>query len=219
MSFPREAKLVQLPRGPAVVLVILTASELAKVERFVQTSSKGAAVGVMNLDLNGEGARRSIRKVGETDLSYMDVVGEKLEDHIPRTRHRLQLGRVWSSLHAPTQDQEEAFRESISVVDTATGEVWSGKLPDGRVVAMREPHESTVREALTAAEHGRSNIAGSMDAGRRHIVSIDGEPVAEGALSGGKWDRCFSAVDTVLLGLLFGEATGAGEAPKVGNAA
>lgn len=217
MSPPRDARLVELRGGPAVVLVILSASDLAKAERHIQSTSATGTIGARMLDLNAEGIRRSIRKVGDRDVAYTDLLGEGLEGLVPRTRHRLQLGRVWSELHSPSREQEGAFRASIAVAESAAGETWRATLPDGRVVTMCEPHESTVREAVTAAEEGRSNIAGAIEAGRRHIIAIDHEPIPEGALAGRKWDATFSAIDTVLVGVLFGEATGIDEAPAVGN--
>jgi len=212
---PRAAVEVSLRGGPTVVLADLTATEVATAAGAAGRNSKVAEVVAM--DIAAEGVRMSLRKVDGADVSYIDVAGDLFKERVPRTRHRLQLSRVWGDRHAPTEAQAEAFKATIEVEDGPAGEIWRATLPDGRKVAMTEPSDLTVREVMEATARGKNEMAGAIAAGRAHVFEVGGQAVQPDSLKGKAWDQHFSAVDTVLVGLLFGEATGLNEAPAVGN--
>ncbi len=202
--------------GPTVVLAELRPSEMVKALRAAGRNADDFA-------LRLEFVRHSLRRVGEREVGYPDVAGRHLLRHLPRTRHLLAAMNAWSRLHEPSTEALDALRASMSCeVDEDGVERWHLVLPEGRSVVLAEQPVESVGDVLAAAREAASGSAArafgsALEAIRRSVVSVDGQPVDSASLDGAGWDRMFSVPETLLLAHAWAEIHGALEVPEVGE--
>jgi hypothetical protein len=200
MTKPANAYGVQLPRGPRLVLVLLTVSQ-------VLDAMRAAGAGAADSAIKRECFRRSLRKIGERDVTYTDLVGEQLQEALPRTRHQTQGMFYWTKLHEPSPEEVRALIDAAAISDDGGAETWTVRLPDGRAVAIQEQPGATVDQALARARRaGGSEAAQSLTAAveglRGAVLSIDGR---KPDLAGKAFDAAFSVKDVLLLSQVYSE--------------
>lgn len=166
----------------------------------------------------------SIVEVDGRPVRYVDLEGEGLKRHLPRTRSFFQASRAWAKVHAPTDEELQGVIDSLSTALDASGERWTVTLPpryagqSARVVELREVAPETVEDALAVARRSSKSpaaaeLAAVIETLKRSVVAIDGQ-----AASVEDWDAHFTVRDTQLLGHVLKEALGFdGEDVEVGE--
>lgn len=214
----RKAYNVVLRDDLKVVLAELTPHECLMAYK---RAGGGGEVIQRALAAASEMLRMSIRAVnGEpVDDNVLEVEG--VAAYVPRPRDRNKLRRVVGDIHSPTAEQLEEARRTVVVEDDGETETWTVTLPDGRRVVLGEIAETTMGEALAAAQKGSKSAVAvelltAIESLRRSIRSVDGTTVD---LAGNRWSDVFSMAETRLLGELFAEMHGIDdEEPVVGEA-
>ena len=149
--------------------------------------------------------RMSIRKVNDVDVDFAKLSGLGLAKYIPRTRHLVRLGQIWSEQTVGTETEREAVKKSVKVSTDGDKEVWTFCLPGGREIVMEEQPVETVAEALNKADISDYTsvraFTSIIEKLRHSIASIDGEPI--GDLEGAAWDNVFSVKETYLAGYIW----------------
>ena len=210
---PRQAVEWQLPDGPRIVLAELSPSEVLQAMR-----SAGRASAV---EVRLECVRHSLREVDGRRVGYHDVAGKLLTSrHLPRTRHQASAVRCWARQHEPLSGEVEAMRATIAVGLGVDGELWTVRLPTGRVAVLAERDLALVGAAMdraraSAKAESVAQLQSLLEGLRSSLVELDGHAVD---LSGRGIDL-LSVRECLLLGVAWEElhAAGAEEATVVGE--
>lgn len=198
------------PRGcPRLVLALLSVSDVLLAMR---TAGANASDG----EVRRECLRHSLREVGETPVTYLDLQGKGLSSHLPRTRHRTLAGTYFGRLHEPSLDERTAALEGVVVEDAGDVERWKVTLADGRVVTLEEQGEETVEQALKQARRASQSgayveLATVLESLRQAVVQIDDRALTPDALAGRGWDALFRVKETLLLSVIFMELQSGGQ--------
>ncbi len=209
----RQAFEATLRDGTRVVLAEITPSEMLLALKLaggdpseLVASSKAVRTAL----------RFSVREVGTVAVRRDDLEA-RWGEYFPRTRHASELAEIWGRIHMPSEAETEAMRESMAC-ETSADELWTVRLPGGRVVVMAEVPSQTVDDAMRAASQSSKSaqvqaFAATIEAARRSIRRIDGAPVSAQDLAGARWDERFSVKETTLLGVAFNEIHGTSGGP------
>jgi len=203
MTVPRPAHEYTPARSPRMVLVVLSVSEVLNA---MKTAGSQATPGA----IKRECARHALREVGDQKVSYAALLGTTFGGHLPRPRHRMTAMRIIDRLLEPSLDEQFRVRDSIVVTDSDEGETYQATLPGGRTVVLAEIPETTVEQALQAAQQLSQSAAycqlrAALDSLSAAIVSIDGKPITASLLRGRSWDQHFSVRETLLLQVVLNE--------------
>ena len=202
----RDAVVFTLECGTDVVLVDITPTELIKAAKEVGASAES---GVAGIKVTRAALCQSIVKVGAKVVGYSDLTGKGISRYVPRTRDVMQLAKVFTARHSPTED--EAASVMASVVCEASDEPrWLAVLPGDkpRTIVFAEVDPETVEAALaeavlSAKSETARGLQGLISGCGRSIRSVDGVPVNRDTLKGTGWDALFSVKDTHLLGSVY----------------
>ena len=218
---PRDAVVFTLECGTDVVLVDITPTELIKAAKEVGASAES---GVAGIKVTRAALCQSIVKVGAKVVGYSDLTGKGISRYVPRTRDVMQLAKVFTARHSPTEDEAAAVMASV-VCEASDEPRWLAVLPgvkadnqpsadavawarEPRTIVFAEVDPETVEAALaeamlSAKSETARGLQGLISGCGRSIRSVDGVPVNRDTLKGAGWDALFSVKETHLLGSVY----------------